>query len=61
MEDDFSMDQGNGFGMTQAHFLCTLFPFLLHLLHLRSSGIRSWKLGIPALRQLVLSSGNSPR
>ena len=63
MEGDFSTDQGrgNGFWTTQAHFLCTLFPFLLYLLHLRPSGIRSWKLGTPALRQLVLSSGNSPR
>ena len=29
--------------------LCTLFLLLLHQLHLRSSGIRSWSLGTPAL------------
>ena len=36
VEDNFSMD---GFGMIQAHLLCTLFLFLLNQLHLRSSGI----------------------
>ena len=29
--------------------LCTLFWLLWHQLHLRSSGIRSWELGTPAL------------
>ena len=31
------------------HLLGTLFPFLLHQLHLRSSGIRSQRLGTPDL------------
>ena len=31
------------------HLLCTLFLLLLYQLHLRSSGIRSWSLGTPAL------------
>ena len=31
------------------HLLCTLFLLLLHQLQLRSSGIRSWMLGTPAL------------
>ena len=31
------------------HLLCTLFLLLLHQLHLRSSGIRSQRLGTPAL------------
>ena len=31
------------------HLLCTLLLLLLHQLHLRSSGIRSWGLGTPAL------------
>ena len=31
------------------HLLCTLFLLLLHHLHLRSSGIRSQRLGTPAL------------
>ena len=32
------------------HLLCTLFPFLLHQLLLRASGIRSQRLGTPALK-----------
>ena len=31
------------------HVLCTLFLLLLHQLHLRSSGLRSWMSGTPAL------------
>ena len=31
------------------HLLCMLFLLLLHQLQLRSSGIRSWRLGIPDL------------
>ena len=31
------------------HVLCTLFLLLLHQLHLRSSGMRSWMSGTPAL------------
>ena len=31
------------------HLLCTLFLFLTHKVHLRSSGIRSWVLGTPSL------------
>ena len=58
MENNFSTDhQGsreNGFGMQlnnnkKAHLLCTLFLLLLHHFHLRSSGIRSWRLGTPIL------------
>lgn len=45
MEDNFSMDGGQGreyLGMIQVHSLtCTLFLFLLHQLHPRQSGIRS--------------------
>ena len=33
------------------HLLCTLFLLLLHQLCLRSSGIRSWRLETPELRQ----------
>ena len=33
------------------HLLCTLFLLLLHQLHLRSSGIRSWRLGTLDLRK----------
>ena len=36
--------------------VCTLFLLLLHQLHLRSSGIRSWKLGIPAPTHPLLST-----
>ena len=31
------------------HLLCTLFVILLLQLHLRSSGVRFWRLGTPAL------------
>ena len=40
--------KGDGFGMIQVpyiYLLCTLFLLLLHQLHLRSSAIRSWRLG----------------
>ena len=33
------------------HLLCPLFLLLLHQLHLRSSGIRSWKLVTPVLER----------
>ena len=52
-EDNFSRDGGGyGFRMIQVHciilyLLCTLFLSLSHQLHLRSSGIRSQRLGIP--------------
>ena len=52
VEDGFSTDcGGEGFRMIKAHYilLCTLFLFLLHQLHFRSSSIRSQKLGTPAL------------
>ena len=53
VEDHFSMDQGGGGGWflddsSVLHLLCTLFLLLFHQLHLRSSGIRSWRLGTPA-------------
>ena len=35
------------------HLLCTLFLLLLHQLHLRSSGVRSWRLGAPDLKDIV--------
>ena len=43
-------DGGYNFEMTktQLHSLCTLFLLFLHQLHLRSSGIRSQRLGTPA-------------
>ena len=53
VEDNFSMDQGGGGGWflddsSVLRLLCTLFLLLFHQLHLRSSGIRSWRLGTPA-------------
>ena len=48
----FSTDWGRGWfwGDSRAlHLLSILFLLLLHQLHLRSSGIRSWRLGTPAL------------
>ena len=35
------------------HLLCTLFLLLFCQLHLRSSGMRSWRLGIPALNNFI--------
>ena len=48
----------DGFGMIQAHFisLCTSFALLLHQLHFRSSGIRSWRLGSPGLGEALQKS-----
>ena len=51
VEDSFSMDWGFG-GWLQddssaLRLLCTLFLLLLHQLHLRSLGIRFWRLGTP--------------
>ena len=34
------------------HLLCTLFPLLLHQLHLRSSGLRLQRLGTPGFKTL---------
>ena len=36
----------------ELHLLCTLFLLLFHQLHLRSSGIRSQRLGTPVLENL---------
>ena len=43
--------EGGWFGddSSALHLSCPLFLLLLHQLHLRSSGIRSWMLGTPAL------------
>ena len=55
MEDNFSTD-GSGYwfgdGSNALHLLCSLvlLLLLLHQLHLRSSGIRSRRLGTPALK-----------
>ena len=52
MEDNFSTDQGEGWlwdGSNALHLLCTLFLLVWHYLHLRSPGIRSRRLGAPAL------------
>ena len=52
-EDNFSTDsRGEGWfqdGSNALHLLRTIFLLLLHQLHLRSSGIRSWRLGAPTL------------
>ena len=52
MENNFSMDWGRGWFhdvSSALHLLCILFLLLLHQLYLRSSGIRSWRLGTLAL------------
>ena len=52
MEDNFPMVEENGwFGDDSSilHLLCTLFQLFLHQLHLRSSGVRSQRFGMPIL------------
>jgi len=54
LEDNFSWTEG-GRGWFQGnsgalHLLCTLCLKILHHPHLRSSGIRSWRLGTPAAK-----------
>ena len=54
VEDNFFTDGGWGRCQDDSstlHLLCTLFLLLLHQLRLRSSGIRSWRLETPGLRQ----------
>ena len=53
VKDNFSMDQEMIWGWFMQHLLCTLFLLLLYQLHLRSSGIRSRRLGIPALDNVL--------
>ena len=55
VEDSFSTSWGQARGWfgddsRALLLLCTLFLLLLHQLHLRSSGIRSQRLGTPALK-----------
>ena len=58
MENRFSMywsgGQAGGFqdDSNVLHLLCTLFLLLLYQFHLRSSGIRSQRLGTPMLEDL---------
>jgi len=49
----------DGFGMIQVHYIyCVLdFYYLLHQFHLRSSGIRSYRLGTPALKYMRITWG----
>ena len=59
VEDNFPVDGAGGWfqdDSSTAHLLCTLFTLLLHQFHLRSSGIRSWRLGTPGLGVPYLSS-----
>ena len=44
-------ERGVWYDSSTLHLLCTLSLFLLHQLHLRSSGIRSQKLGTPDLKE----------
>ena len=57
VEDNFSADEGWG-GQFQddssaLHLLHDLFLLLYHQLHLRSSGIRSWRLRTLELRDVL--------
>ena len=44
-------------GSSALHSLCTLFPLLSHQRHLRLSGIRSQRLGTPAVDTETLGVG----
>ena len=56
MEDNFSMDWGRGWWLQDDSSTlclpCTLFLSSLHQLYLRSSGIRSQRLGTPAVMDI---------
>ena len=56
IEDVFPMNWNNdgwfGDDSNALHLLCTLF-LLLHQLHLKSSGIRSWRFRTPALEKCL--------
>ena len=62
--DSFSTSWGGsgwfGDDSSALHLLCALFLLLLHQLHLRSSGIRSWRLGTPTLENNTYCSENLP-
>ena len=55
MEDNFSTDVGreDGFGMIQRHYIYRVLYVILHQIHLISSGIRSQRLGMCALRNTI--------
>ena len=44
----------------ERHVLCTLFPLLLYQLHLRGSGIRSQRLGTPAVQEVGSLQSSCP-
>ena len=61
MEDNFSMDRGRGTGagivlgwLKCITFLVHFISIIINLLHLRSSGIRSQRLGTPAIGDIFL-------
>ena len=57
LEKIFSMDEGEVWFQdvsSTLHVLCTLYLLLLHQLHLRLLGIRSWRLRTPGLEQTLL-------
>ena len=51
---------GDGLGVIHMHYTCiyitlyTSFLLLLHQLHLRSLGVRNWRLGTSVLRSEIL-------
>ena len=56
--DEVGLTGGDSLGMIQVHLhlLCALFLFLLHQLLLKSSGIRSQRLGTPVLENSLKKS-----
>ena len=60
--DEVGLTGGDSLGMIQVHLhlLCALFLLLLHQLLLRSSGIRSQRLGTPVLESSLKKSSLFP-
>ena len=60
--DEVGLTGGDSLGMIQVHLhlLCALFLLLLHQLLLRSSGIRSQRLGTPVLENSLKKSSLFP-
>ena len=64
VEDNFSMDWGEGRGWfwddsSELHSLCTLFLLLIHQLHFRSPGIRPQRLGTLAVDDSPISNSDA--
>ena len=55
--------EGGNFGddLNTLHLLHTLFLLLLHQLYLRSSNIKSWRLGTPVIKDMYGGQGQKKK